>query len=270
MTIWFYQGGPLPRQTRMVAARQGVVTLKGLFGLCLPELTLPCEIRGLAPFPSPVPAGQGLGGALAPSHHLLTQEAPLPVCNPRRLYQYFLAGNGVFLVARSRDVEVCLPLAVGPIPGLVHCNPSVQFLHPRVPIALVEEMLASAWRAYVQGPEERLFYLLCERGHWSLVEPEQEATEESVRACAPTAASWNAVLEGHSHHRFAAFFSSGDDEAELLDGGCRLFFVVGGFGRQREILVRLCIHGYAWLLPADLFLELPSDVQDASWHGGRR
>jgi len=50
-------------------------------------------------------------------------------------------------------------------------------------------------------------------------------------------------------------------------------FVLGRIFEQPEIRVRLCVHGYAWRLPASLVFELPAGVHDAlpdaSWEGKR-
>jgi|SRR5579885_51215 hypothetical protein len=279
--ITLYRGGSLQRYVAadFLLAREGIFTLKRLFGFCLPSLQLPCELRGLPSLFTPSVALETSLCPPGPSYHLLTPQTPLStIFDPARLYQYLIAGNGVFVLARSRDVETCLPLATGSLPGLVSCAPWLRFLHPQVPPPLVEDLFARARAACLDGPQERLFYLLRDGdwrvdAGWRLFEPPQEATEWSVQANHATPESFTAVLEGHSHHRAAAFFSPGDDASELGNGGLRLFFVLGRIFEQPEIRVRLCVHGYAWRLPASLVFELPAGVHDAlpdaSWEGER-
>lgn len=266
MSMTLYRGGALQRYEAadFVLAREGIFTHKRLFGFLLPSLWLPCELRGLPPLLTRSAALEAEVSLCppGPSYHILTPHTPLPGVDPTRLYQYVIAGNGVFVLARSRDVEACLPLAIGSLPGLVSCTPGVHFLHPRVPARLVENLFARARAACLFEAQERLFYLLWEGG-WRLHEPAQVATEWSVQANHATSESFTAALEGHSHHRASAFFSAGDDTSELDNGGCRLFFVLGRIVEQPEILVRFCVHGYGWVLPASLFFEVPQGVRDA-------
>lgn len=271
MNIVCYRGGSLDRTADFIVAGDGIFTTKRVFGRCVPHLVIACELRGVPPLLARSPGGQTPDLAtlpLAPTFHVLRHQWPLPAFDARHLFQYVIARNGVFLLAKSTDVELCLPLCEVDLPGLVTCAPFVRFLHPRVPAYIVEEVFADA-RAACQssgGSRERLWYLLKTHGTWQVHIPEQEASEWSVQARAPTPESFAAILEGHSHHRATASFSEGDDEAELVHGGFRLFFVLGHiFGHTPEILVRVCVHGYAWLIPAALCFEIPPGIVDAYW-----
>lgn len=273
--LTIYTGGPLANSAHLVIAGNGVFTLNRFLGCAFPTLQLACTIRGLPALPLRPLLVSLLGKHPAsvatsmqpfqPTYHVVTPESPLPTLDVGRLYQYVIAHNGVFLLARTRDMELCLPLAEGSLPSLAAVTPFFRFLHPRVGELVVEDLLARARSAYraEEGWQERLFYLLRSGPTWAIHEPEQIATARSVAATGVTAEYYETVLEGHSHQTMEAFFSSGDDESELDRVG--IFFVLGRILTQPEILTRVCLHGYSWTLPAAHFFQLPAHIHDAAW-----
>ena len=82
-----------------------------------------------------------------------------------------------------------------------------------------------------------------------------------------------ALIEGHSHHEMRAYFSPTDDHDELIDGGFKVYFVIGRIhGEQPQIRTRVCVHGYSWEVPAATFFALPAGVEDCvaiEWAGGK-
>lgn len=263
----------------LLVAGDGVYTLVHCFGVTVPLLVASCELRGLVPLAGMRPDDPARhrpledgGGAVPPppflpSYHLMTREQrALPPVDPARIYQYVVAGNGVYLLAKCASVEVLMPIsAPSSIPGLRPVAPYVRFLLPRVDAATVSDLLERSRVSRGASGEliEKLFYLCCEGGAWVVHEPRQEQAAGWVRALdAADGPFERAALEGHSHHRMPAYFSHTDNQAEVAGGLMRVYFVLGRIDTRPEVRARICVHGYAWEVPAQYFFALPAGVRD--------
>src|SRR5215217_322524 len=105
-------------------------------------------------------------------HQVLYPGMVLPP--PTGLYDYVLAQNGVFVHARRAELSALLPLTHCAIRGLAPAPPAFHLAVPRVPPALVEELLDRAHAARSTGgvPLEILFHLAW-TGRWTLTLPPQ-------------------------------------------------------------------------------------------------
>jgi hypothetical protein len=267
---------PLDMFADYILAGDGVYEVMECVGIRVPVPLVSCEVRGLPPLFSWLQGGDMIHNdpelqtmaELADfglSYHILTEDHPsLPAVDPRRVYQYVLAREGLFLLAGCTGLEVVMPISpLTALPGLASITPTIRPSYPPVDEHLVLEMLehAQAARDTMGNPIERLFYFLWE-GRWRLHEPEQDPSREHVRAKQVTPEFLAAFSEGHSHHGFAAYFSDGDNIAEVRDGGFRVFFVLGRIFSQPEMRVRICVHGYEWEVPAAYFFALPDSIAD--------
>ena len=187
------------------------------------------------------------------------------------LYEYVMAGNGLFLQARSRALQVTLPLAWARVQGLAHLMPTVRLAGGLVPRELLREMWRKSREAAGEPqravpPREILFYLLAgATGCWQLVEPPQMQSGGSVRPLetGPGSAYAQAVIEVHSHHRHPPRFSAWDDDDEQ---GFRLYGVLGYLGRQDKrptLRLRVGVYGHFCEIPASLAFALPEGLADA-------
>lgn len=209
--------------------------------------------------------------------HMLMEQPTLPAIPwPRG---YVLAHNGVFAWAKREGLEALIPVAPSPVPirGLYPVEPYVRLVHPPVDVWLVSEMfrLAKEARSSEGNPLEILFYLSFDkRGGWQLTVPPQEQQPARVvpRADALNLSLYaNTLIEIHSHHQMAAFFS-GTDTAD--EQGFRLYGVLGRLdGEARsgpEIRLRVGIYGHFWEIPAASLLSLPWGITDCVlrdlWH----
>src|SRR5437016_2255999 len=113
-------------------------------------------------------------------HHILYPGTVLPA--PTGLFDYVLAANGVFLHSRRAEFRALLPLTTTPIRGLAPATPCFELVPPRVPAALLEQMLtqARAARSPAGGPVEILFHLAW-TDTWTLTVPPQLQTPTSVQ-----------------------------------------------------------------------------------------
>lgn len=192
----------------------------------------------------------------------VAQSLPLPPLPPG-LYQYVLAGNGLFVRAERPGLSACIPSAPGEVRGLPALDPSV-VLPSKVPYSFLWSMLDFSRQA---SPNEILFYLLHDPAlefflSWKLVIPNQVQAESSVHPVDPFNPHGQAALiECHSHHNMGAFFSSADDKDET---GFRIYAVLGEINTRPVIAVRAGIYGHFCPIPAHWVFELPerSEVED--------
>lgn len=182
------------------------------------------------------------------------------------LYDYLVAGNGVFLRSQRPGLRVLLPITSCEIRGLPPVAASVQFDFPRIPACVLEQILVRAQAAGdAEGrPVEMLFHLYWRHGEWQLVIPEQQQTTASVTPCddGPDSSYAQALVELHSHHDLDAFFSTTDDRDEQQ--GFRIYAVIGHVHAQPELLVRVGCEGAFLIIPAEQIFELPGSIVDAS------
>lgn len=182
--------------------------------------------------------------------YLIAREGP----PPRRglAYDYVLAGDGLYLVARNRSLDVRVPVAAVPVRGLPPIYPSVTLRTGRLPEEIWQQIVAVA-RAWSRHGLE----VLCAVGYddasgYRLTLPRQVAGAESV-SYRPAG---GAVLEIHSHCRYPAQFSTTDDADEQ---GLCLYGVLGRLdGARPEVALRVGAYGH--------FLPVP---WEAVFAGGR-
>jgi PRTRC genetic system protein A len=209
-------------------------------------------------------------------YHFAWPGLDLPPIDQSKLLDYVLAQNGVFARGKRPGLEVSMPISFNlqPIRGLQEAQSYVKWGFPKVPSSLLEGMISISRDVCSPSPREALFYLtwslLVEPGQdqidgdggWKLYYPDQDASDQSVRAVDGGFGSSNehAVIELHSHHEMPADFSETDDEAET--GGFRIYTVIGRLFSQPEIRARVGLWGHYWEFPAREFFELPNWVRD--------
>lgn len=198
-------------------------------------------------------------------YHILHQP-PIPPLPQSCLFQYIVGKDGVYLRFEREGMKGCIPLASCEIRGLEAVEPYLALDYPPVPVNLVSRMLELARQStsVKEGSSlEILFYLVWEtdKQEWQLIVPEQVQRQNSVRPKDPTNEAYRvALIESHSHHCMAAFFSSTDDADEQ---GLKFYCVLGNIFDKPQIAVRLGIYGQFFPLPASTILTLPPEVEDA-------
>lgn len=188
---------------------------------------------------------------------LATREALPPIGN--FLFEYVIAGNGLFLRARRTGLEAMIPYCQTPLQGLAPVRPYVR-LAGRVPLTLIQAALVQAWR---ELPNEVLFWFLYREGPrlWNLVRPAQTNGPAGCRPADPfDPQGAQALIDLHSHNTMPPAFSAIDDADEK---GFRIYAVLGDLPARPALLVRVGIYGRYAVLPADRVFEMPSYLQDA-------
>ena len=86
-------------------------------------------------------------------YHVVRDAGQIPAIAEGHLYNYLLAGNGLFLHAQRRELTVLMRIAPAQVRGLPALRSRLRVRFPRVPVDLVREMVqiaADAARARVQ------------------------------------------------------------------------------------------------------------------------
>ena len=192
--------------------------------------------------------------------HVLAVTDALPPIRAA-VIEYVYAENGVFVRARRPGVEAMIPYVECRLNYLDPVQPYVTLEYPKVPAALVEEMLALSREAAAAGVEI-LFYLLWEDSQWRLVVPKQRQSAwavEPVETGAGSSFSF-ALVEAHSHRHESARFSPTDDKGEF---NLRFYAVMGRVNDDvAEIRLRIGVNGHTCEIPAATLFELPASVND--------
>jgi PRTRC genetic system protein A len=193
------------------------------------------------------------------------EENCLAPIRPGTLYEYVVGANGIFVRSRRPGLEAMIWVAstLNPIRGLVEVKPYV-IMENKVPARLLERTFELAYRA-ADRRQEMLFYLshkgFIENGNvWRLKVPEQIQHGASVHPVDPFAGGIDTLLEIHSHHNMATFFSATDDREE--QAGFRIYSVIGNLRLSPSILVRVGIYGHFMQIPASWVFNLPTGLND--------
>jgi len=189
--------------------------------------------------------------------YILAETDILPAIDPASLYEFIIAGNGIFVRARRCGLEAMIPVSMCEIRGLKAVKPYVRLEADRIPLICTQVILAEFQSDL---PNESLFWVRLEDKKWKVIKPRQIADENSVHPVDPfDPAGAAALLDVHSHNTMEPFFSTDDDKDET---GFRIFAVFGLLDSQPCIMARIGIYGYYWHLTAGDVFVLPEGVKD--------
>ena len=180
------------------------------------------------------------------------------------LYEYFLAGNGIFIRGERKEFRAQFCIQPFGVRGLPDLELGIEMKTPRVPSDRVSEMLQRAWMARdtLGEPCEIVFHLEYVSEHWLCHVPEQAQSPMSAKPKddAPDSTYARACIEVHSHVDMHASFSQTDDDDEQ---GCRVYAVIGCISTSPVIRVRVGLYGYRHDIPASWVFDLPPWIGDA-------
>jgi PRTRC genetic system protein A len=172
-----------------------------------------------------------------------------------QLYEYVLAGNGVFVRGEREGLEAMVPIAFcQPVKGLRDVEPYCILKYPRCPAGALDIILRVARDACQEKPTEVLFYMQWDGYQWQLHVPVQDGSEGHVKTLDDGADSKFAasLVDIHSHHNLEAYFSSTDNKEEQ---GFRLYGVLGNIFERPTLRLRVGIYGHFMAVPADALFE---------------
>jgi PRTRC genetic system protein A len=170
---------------------------------------------------------------MRPVGYLINEEKGL-AGEPGLFYNYILAGNGVFLTARSPLLEATVLIAPAQVRGLLPLEEGVELPQGKIPQRLYDLAIS----ILAAEPCHECYLAVTWKGEYCLRIPPQEGSAGRVRY-EPLP---NTVLDIHSHGTMCAFFSGIDDQDEQ---GLRLYMVVGRLDTLfPEVKMRIGVYGY--------------------------
>lgn len=190
-------------------------------------------------------------------HYIATSGQPLPPAAAG--IDWILAANGLFKRATNEAISatVCAEQFQTSIYGLDALLPNVRWRHHRglLPASWLDALLDSARKACmlpsgVMRPIEKQWFAVWRNQCIRLIAPkEQHASIGSVRYEMPTEP---VLLDIHSHHTMAAYFSEVDDHD---DQGLSISMVIGRIFGQPEAIARINVHGHHQRIPLTMLFD---------------
>ena len=197
-------------------------------------------------------------------YHIAKPGIPLPPIQAA-LYEYILAGNGIFIRGARREFQAQFCIAPCEIRGLANLEASLQLNAPRVSREIVGEMLLRARMARdADGrPCEIVFHLELDEtrvSHCLVPSQAQETARAKPADDSPSSSYARACIEVHSHVDMCARFSSLDYQDEV---GFRVYAILGCISTRAVMRVRVGMYGYRCDIPASWAFDLPPEIGDA-------
>ena len=187
-------------------------------------------------------------------HRIVPSDGNLPPFPDGCAYEYWLAGNGVFIRAENDFVYACIPVAPAKVRGLPDIEASVYYKLPPLPGDMLQEMVSKAQVLY--HDTEVLFQVTHNSDGYTL-HPAQVGSRAEIIY---NDVDGKIVLDLHSHHMMQCYFSA-TDNAHHND--LRFYAVIGRTDlRQPHFRLRFSAYGHFYNLPATALFDDASCVTD--------
>ncbi len=173
---------------------------------------------------------------------------------PEETIYYLLAQDGLYQVKRNPSFRSALK--VNGTPQLLEHQEEVQFLLPKVPALLMEEIIAFFRRVYGRLGSEAvvLLYYSTDTGQYQAKAPLQHVSDsECEYEIGATPSGWQLVGTVHSHCKGPAYHSADDDEDEgEMDG---LHITIGDLNGELSFSCSLVVDYRRVLLDSEEVME---------------
>lgn len=180
------------------------------------------------------------------------------------LFEYLLAGNGVFLRAKRQEFSVSLNLSETSVKNLPDEQSGVFWHKPQVSKNLWTEILLHARRQTTRGVFKEDVYVIFwsdEKSGWSWRRVSRERTACSTIADDSLDEYKRACIELHTHPAGAIHFSPMDDRDE--SGKFRIFgILIDAEGSEPRMRFRCGVYEHFIEIPFDFLGEMPDGVTD--------
>jgi PRTRC genetic system protein A len=182
------------------------------------------------------------------------------------MFEYLLAGNGLFVRAKRNEFSVCFPISSGSIKGLPSVSSGIVWHKPVIPINLWQEVLENARISNGLAEfKEDVFVIFwhseCEEWRWKNISKERSSAstlaDDSIKEYG------EACIELHTHPDGAIHFSSLDDRDE--SDKFRIFAILTDVkSNSPSIRFRCGVYQYFFPIPAPSVSEMPAKFIDLS------
>jgi hypothetical protein len=179
------------------------------------------------------------------------------------LFEYLLAGNGVFVRAKRREFAVSLPLTVQKIFGLPNVLLGISWAKPQIASSIWQGILLHAQRKNTSTNFKEEVYLI----YWDTILSEwrwraagREHGWASTVADDRLPEYADCCIELHTHPPGALHFSGADDHDEL--GKFRIFAILIDVHDKPKIRFRCGVYEHLIPIPAVWVGEMPKGLID--------
>ncbi len=179
------------------------------------------------------------------------------------LFEYLLAGNGLFLRAKRREFAVSLPLRMQKVSGLPNTSIGISWARPRLTASLWQEILLHAQQKHTSSNfKEEVYLIYWDRvlGSWQWRASGREHTWASTVADDTLPEYADCCIELHTHPPGALHFSRADDRDEL--GKFRMFAILIDVHDKPKIRFRCGVYDHLISIPAAWIGEMPGGIID--------
>lgn len=179
------------------------------------------------------------------------------------LFEYLLAGNGLFVRAKRREFSVTLPLCTEKVSGLPNASTGIVWNKPKVPAALWQAILHHSRNTPSAASFKEEVYLIYwdnVLSRWQWRPSGRERSWASTLADDSLAEYAECCIELHTHPPGALNFSGADDRDEL--GKFRIFAILIDAGGKPKIRFRCGVYDHLIPIPAAWVGEMPDELVD--------
>lgn len=184
-----------------------------------------------------------------------------PITAP--LYEYYLAGNGLYVRAKRKEFSVSLPLFMRKIWGLPNIPIGMFWERPRIPESLWNRILEHAKRdhSFLEFKEEVYLIFWNNVSHeWQWRAAGRNSTWGSTVADDSLPEYSESCIELHTHPPGALNFSRADDQDEL--GKFRIFAILVDVHDKPKIRFRCGVYDQLIPIPAAWVGPMPAEILD--------
>ncbi len=180
------------------------------------------------------------------------------------MFEYLMAGNGLFIRAKRREFSVCLPVCREAIKGLPEAKSGIVWHKPKIPSFIWRQILENAR----SGSDTRNFledvYVVFwheANGQWCWKNIVRERSWARTIADDTLSEYGEACIELHTHPDGAIHFSRADDRDE--SGKFRIFGILTDVHSELpKIRFRCGVYDYFAQIPTDYISEMPFGILD--------
>lgn len=179
------------------------------------------------------------------------------------LFEYLLAGNGLFVRAKRTEFAVSLPLSAQRISGLKNASIGISWTRPRIAQSLWQEILSHARKENASSSFKEEVYLIywdkvLSEWHWKASGREHTWASTVADDTLPEYA--DCCIELHTHPPGALSFSRADDRDEL--GKFRIFAILIDVHDKPKMRFRCGAYEHLVQIPAAWVGEMPEGIID--------